>query len=179
MGAEICICCKTNNSISTKVFTLPDKQYTKTISISNSQEQISKYSTYNGSTIGKNKTLKFDKSTFVRMKSKNLFDEYELKEKLGEEAFGFVYKIEQKKTQFLRAVKAIKRKHVDSNFINEIKILKTVDHPNIIKLFDCYYDNNYYYMIEEYCSGGDLFDYIQQQVSFSEKKAAIIFNQLI
>ena len=179
MGAEICICCKTNNSISTKVFTLPDKQYTKTISISNSQEQISKYSTYNGSTIGKNKTLKFDKSTFVRMKSKNLFDEYELKEKLGEGAFGFVYKIEQKKTQFLRAVKAIKRKHVDSNFINEIKILKTVDHPNIIKLFDCYYDNNYYYMIEEYCSGGDLFDYLHRQKYFSEKKASIILKQLL
>ena len=179
MGSEICICCKTNNSISTKVFTLPDKQYTKTISISNSQEQISKYSTYNGSTIGKNKTLKFDKSTFVRMKSKNLFDEYELKEKLGEGAFGFVYKIEQKKTQFLRAVKAIKRKHVDSNFINEIKILKTVDHPNIIKLFDCYYDNNYYYMIEEYCSGGDLFDYLHRQKYFSEKKASIILKQLL
>ena len=58
MGAEICICCKTNNSISTKVFTLPDKQYTKTISISNSQEQISKYSTYQGSTIEKNKNFK-------------------------------------------------------------------------------------------------------------------------
>ena len=34
-------------------------------------------------------------------------------------------------------------------------------------------------MVEEYCSGGDLFDYIQKQRSFSERKAAIIFKQLI
>jgi serine/threonine protein kinase len=179
MGAD-CFYCKTNNVVVTKVFTLPDKEYSKTISISNSRlGQISHYSTYHASTVGKNKSIKFDKSTFVRMKSKSLFDEYELKEKLGEGAFGFVYKIEQKKTQFLRAVKAIKRKHVDANFINEIKILKTVDHPNIIQLFDCYYDSNYYYMIEEYCSGGDLYDYIHRQKCFSERKTSIILKQIL
>ena len=71
--------------------------------------------------------------------------EYEIKEKLGEGAYGCVYKVQHKTTQFLRAVKAIKRKHVDSTvFSNEIAVLKTVDHPNIIKLFDCYYDNNYF-----------------------------------
>jgi calcium-dependent protein kinase len=128
----------------------------------------------------KNPSLKFDKSNFIRMKTKSLFDEYEIKEKLGEGAYGAVYKVQQRTTLFLRAVKAIKRKHVDStSFSNEIAVLKTLDHPNIIKLFDCYYDNNYYYMVEEYCSGGDLFDYIQKQKSFSERKAAIIFKQLI
>ncbi len=180
MGSEICFYCKKNTVVQTKVFTLPDKEYSKTISISHSHMgEISLFSTYNASTLKKNKTLKFDKSTFIKMKSKNLFEEYELKEKLGEGSFGYVYKIEQKKTQFLRAVKAIKRKHVDCNFINEIKILKTVDHPNIIQLFDCYYDTNYYYIIEEYCSGGDLFDYLHTQKYFSEKKASIILKQLL
>ena len=125
-------------------------------------------------------SLRIDKSNFIIMKSKSLFDEYEIKEKLGEGAYGCVYKVTQKSTNFLRAVKAIERKHIDSNsFSNEIAILKTVDHPNIIKLFDCYYDNNYYYMVEEYCSGGDLFDYIQKVKNFSEKIAATIFNQLL
>ena len=114
------------------------------------------------------------------MKTKSLFDEYEIKEKLGEGAYGCVYKVTQKSTNFLRAVKAIQRKHIDSNsFSNEIAVLKTVDHPNIIKLFDCYYDNNFYYMVEEYCSGGDLFDYIQKMKNFSEKIAATIFNQFL
>ena len=100
--------------------------------------------------IQQNPSLKFDKSNFIRMKTKSLFDEYEIKEKLGEGAYGAVYKVQQRTTLFLRAVKAIKRKHVDStSFSNEIAVLKTVDYPNIIKLFDCYYDNNYYYMVEE------------------------------
>ena len=130
--------------------------------------------------LNKKPSLKFDKSNFIRMKSKSLFDEYEIKEKLGEGAYGAVYKVQQRTTNFLRAVKAIKRKHVDStSFSNEISVLRTIDYPNIIKLFDCYYDNNYYYMVEEYCSGGDLFDYIQKQKSFSERKAGIIFKQLI
>ena len=44
------------------------------------------------------------------MKADNFFDEYELKEKLGEGAYGSVYKVQQKFTNYLRAVKAIKKK---------------------------------------------------------------------
>ena len=135
-----------------------------------------------GSIITKEKKINFkiDKSDFVRMKDRCLFDEYDLIKKLGEGAYGCVYKIQQKTTNYLRAVKALKRKHVDeAEFTNEISLLKTLDHPNIIKLFDCYYDNRYYYMVEEYCSGGDLFDYIQKEKFFTEKKASIIFNQLL
>jgi calcium-dependent protein kinase len=58
--------------------------------------------------------------------------------------------------------------------VNEIEVLKTLDHPNIIKLFDCYYDRNFYYMVEEYCSG-----YIQREKCFTERKASIIFKQLL
>ena len=130
--------------------------------------------------LSKKKTFNFDRSNFIHMKTKSLFDEYEIKEKLGEGAYGCVYKVQHKTTGFLRAVKAIKRKHVDSTaFGNEIGILKTVDHPNIIRLYDCYYDNNYYYMVEEYCSAGDLYDYIRKQKFFSEKKAANIMFQLL
>ena len=114
------------------------------------------------------------------MKEDNIFDEYELKEKLGEGAYGSVYKVQQKYTNYLRAVKAIKKKYVDSTeFYNEIEVLKALDHPNIIKLFDCYQDKSYYYMVEEYCSGGDLFDYIQKEKHFTERKAGTIFNQLL
>jgi len=114
------------------------------------------------------------------MKNRNLFDEYDMCEKLGEGAFGCVYKLCHKKTNFIRAVKAIKKKHIDGNALNnEISVLKNLDHPNVIKLFECFYDSNFYYMIEEYCSGGDLYDYIKRQNSFSEKKAACIIYQLL
>ena len=126
------------------------------------------------------KRIHFDKSNFIRMKEDNIFDEYDLKNKLGEGAYGCVYKVQQKTTNFLRAVKAIKKKHVDiDEFNNELEVLKALDHPNIIKLFDCYQDKRYYYMVEEYCAGGDLFDYIQKEKFFTELKAGTIFNQLL
>ena len=128
----------------------------------------------------KKEIIHFDKRDFVRMKKVNIFDEYEIKEKLGEGAYGCVYKVQQKVTKFLRAVKAIKKENVDyDEFSNEMELLRALDHPNIIKLFDCYQDRRYYYMVEEYCSGGDLFDYIQKEKFFTEKKAGTIFNQLL
>ena len=61
-------------------------------------------------TFKKRKTFKFDKKDFVRMKSHTFFEEYEIKERLGEGAYGSVYKVLQITTGFLRAVKAIKKK---------------------------------------------------------------------
>ena len=140
----------------------------------------SKIGTGNNFSSKKKEQIHFDKRDFIRMKEDNIFDEYELKDKLGEGAYGCVYKVQQKTTNFLRAVKAIKKKNVDYNeFNNEIEVLKAIDHPNIIKLFDCYQDKRYYYMVEEYCSGGDLFDYIQKEKFFTEYKAGSIFNQLL
>ena len=181
MGVKNCFYCK-NSIITTNQIKITTEKNNNNLNLSNEPINLSNSLTRaQNSIIGKkNISLKFDKSNFIRMKTKSLFDEYEIKEKLGEGAYGAVYKVQQRTTLFLRAVKAIKRKHVDStSFSNEIAVLKTLDHPNIIKLFDCYYDNNYYYMVEEYCSGGDLFDYMQKQKSFSERKAGIIFKQLI
>ncbi len=181
MGVD-CNYCKGNNEVPGTVVNVNSDNNIKSPNATSflSNTQTIPQNTSSIKKINKKPSLKFDKSNFIRMKSKSLFDEYEIKDKLGEGAYGAVYKVQQRTTNFLRAVKAIKRKHVDStSFSNEIAVLRTIDYPNIIKLFDCYYDNNYYYMVEEYCSGGDLFDYIQDQVSFSERKAAIIFKQLI
>ena len=95
-----------------------------------------------------------------------------IKEKLGEGAYGSVYNIQLNYTNYLRAVKAIKKKHVDSTeFYNELEVLKELNYPNIIKLFDYCQGKSYYYMVEEYYSGGDLFDYIEKEEFFSRKKS--------
>ena len=177
MGVVTCCNCKSNHNNCGQVIidNLPEQNLyiyangkTKTSADLNSTDK-------------KNQNMvRFDKANFVRMKEDNIFDEYELKEKLGEGAYGSVYKVQQKFTNYLRAVKAIKKKLVDSSeFFNEIEVLKALDHPNIIKLFDCYQDKSYYYMVEEYCSGGDLFDYIQEEKFFTERKAGTIFYQLL
>jgi len=40
--------------------------------------------------------------------------------------------------------------------LREIQILKTLDHPNIIKFYEVFNDNWFFYILQEFCSGGDL-----------------------
>ena len=39
---------------------------------------------------------------------------------------------------------------------NEIDILKQVDHPNIVKLFDIYEDDKYFFLVMELMMGGEV-----------------------
>ena len=39
--------------------------------------------------------------------------------------------------------------------------MKNLDHPNIIRLYEVYEDQKYYYMVLENCKGGELFDRIR------------------
>ena len=53
-----------------------------------------------------------------------------------------------------------------------MNILKNLDHPNIVKLYELYQDTNSYYLVTEYLAGGELFDRIKKMSYFSERKAA-------
>ena len=53
-----------------------------------------------------------------------------------------------------------------------MNILKNLDHPHIVKLYELYQDAQNYYLITEYLSGGELFERIKAMTVFNEKKAA-------
>ena len=42
--------------------------------------------------------------------------------------------------------------------MDEVDLLKKVDHPNIVEYFETYDDKNYLYLVMELCTGGELFD---------------------
>lgn len=46
---------------------------------------------------------------------------------------------------------------------DEVRILTTLDHPNIVKYYQTYEDTKYMYLVMEYCPGGELFDKISSQ----------------
>ncbi len=68
-------------------------------------------------------------------------------------------------------------------FNEEVKILKKIDHPNVIRLHEVYEDKNDIYLIMEECNGGSLFERIFNNYSLrkfiSEKNIARIFKQII
>ena len=61
----------------------------------------------------------------------------------------------------------------------EINILKSLDHPNIIKVYEFYSSAKYIYIINELCTGGELFDKIVEVKYFSESAACNIMRQLL
>lgn len=134
----------------------------------------------NNSKNSSSKNIKFDKSNFINTKFKNLFEDYNVLERLGQGGFGSVYKIINKKNKNIRACKLIKKQTEDDlSFFNEFKILKTIDHPNIIKLYELYSDSKFYYLVEELCEGGDLYSYIKNKKNFTEHYAAYIIYQIL
>jgi len=50
--------------------------------------------------------------------------------------------------------------------------LQTLDHPNIIKLYEYFEDKNNVYLVTEMCKGGELFEKIVEKEFFEEDQAA-------
>jgi len=60
----------------------------------------------------------------------------------------------------------------------EVEILRSVDHPNIIKLFEVFEDHHHIRMVMELVTGGELFDRIVDRGHYCEKDAALAMQQL-
>lgn len=95
-------------------------------------------------------------------------------------AFGEVRKCSNRKTGAIRAVKIIRKESLDAKekvrFFEEIEILRQLDHPNIVRLYEVFQDEKRYYLVTELCTGGELFDEITNRSSFSEQEAALIIK---
>ena len=109
-----------------------------------------------------------------------LADVYKIEGRLGEGGYGQVYLVRHKKMDLLRAMKVIpvNSQYEEGKTDEEIELLKQLDHPNIVKLFEYFSDNDRYYLITEYCKGGDLFELIKKKKKFSEFCAAYIMYQI-
>ncbi|OHS96117.1 hypothetical protein TRFO_37726 [Tritrichomonas foetus] len=74
----------------------------------------------------------------------------------------------------------LKNKNVtEEMFREEVKIQRLLKHPGIVQVIDDYEDDDNFYLILEYCSGGDLLRRIIKNGKFAEKEARIIFKQIL
>ena len=119
----------------------------------------------------------------LAVQNKSLFDKYEVKQKIGKGKFGLVKCGINKETNKQVAIKIMAKKNMDKSDLElakvEIDILKISQHPNIIKLYDIYENENYIYIIMEYCSGGDLLSYFEYyEYQLKETKVCEIIHKL-
>ena len=61
----------------------------------------------------------------------------------------------------------------------ELEIMASVDHPNLIRLYETYEDELYLHLVIELCTGGDVCERIIERGSFDEDQAKIIMKQLL
>ena len=102
---------------------------------------------------------------------------------LGHGSFGHVFKVVHKITGNIRSIKVIPKNNIKTGFtkdeiIQEINILKSLDHPHIIKMFEFYVDENNYYLVNEFCSEGDLNEKMHKMKFVSEYIAKLLMFQI-
>jgi len=122
-------------------------------------------------------------SDFVGKTQGKLRDYYRIGKILGTGAFGEVRMCVHRESSAQRAVKVLRKSHMDEDekrmLFNEINILKEIDHPNIVKMYEFFEDEKRYYLVTEICKGGELFDEILQRGKFSERDGAVLMKQVL
>ena len=92
-------------------------------------------------------------------------------------------KLKLKSNGEFRACKTFLKSWYDTNKLNtirnEIKLLKIMDHPNIVKVYEYYEDKERFNIVMEYWKGGELFEHITKSGVFDEEMASSIMSQIL
>ncbi|KAI9252134.1 kinase-like domain-containing protein [Sporodiniella umbellata] len=109
-------------------------------------------------------------------------EEYKVTAKLGDGAFSKVYGATKLDTNEKVAIKVVIKSeinnHQKSSVLKEAKIMKTIDHPAIIKLLDFKETKEHLFLILELCEGGELFHQIVRLTYLSEDLARHCIRQV-
>ena len=106
---------------------------------------------------------------------------YKILNNLGHGSYGDVFLAMNIYTKEKFAIKKIYKTNEDllsdGILIDEIEILKNLSHPDIVKIIEFYGTQEAYYIVNEYCSGGELYD---KAIGYlSETQVSVIFKQIL
>jgi calcium-dependent protein kinase len=126
---------------------------------------------------------KSHRGSIYAINNENIVLAYNFEEHLGTGYYGTV-KIgtPTSDTKKRYAIKSINKSKLNQEQVNqlsrEIEILTTVDHPNIIKYYETFNDVNYFHIVMEYCTGGELLERIISKRFFSEYETAEVIYKV-
>jgi len=126
-------------------------------------------------------------SCLVKDGYSDIFDDYDIfyPTIIGTGNYGCVRECLRRSTGQKYAVKTIEKSKVTrrDHIQREIQLLRSIDHPGIMKMVDCYEDDDYVHIVTEMYTGGELFDKIVNNTTDSgclpEDQAAKIIKSLL
>ena len=175
-------CCKANSHSNQnlldniKLTNRQKKLFEKRISkIKNNSTKNTLYTFQN-----KNSNISINNSLFINELNFSPEKKYKILSNIGQGSYGDVFLAMNIYTKEKVAIKKI-YKSIDAiselEILNEIEILKKLNHPDIIKVLEFYKTDKAYYIVSEYCSGGELFQ--KAETYLSETQIAVIFKQIL
>lgn len=123
------------------------------------------------------------RSQHYPLNSDNLLGRYRLIKTIGKGNFAKV-----KLAKHIPTMKEVAIKIIDKTALNpsslkklfrEVTIMKMLDHPNIVKLYEVIDSPRTLYLVMEYASGGEVFDYLVAHGRMREKEARAKFRQIV
>jgi len=115
--------------------------------------------------------------------SEPIDNHYEMGKEIGRGGFSVVVEGTHKKTGEKFAIKCIKKTMVEGEDIKllrrEVQIMKKVNHPNVLKLYEVFEDEEEFFLVMELVTGKELFDKIVERGQYSETDASKIVRQIV
>lgn len=117
-------------------------------------------------------------------KKKINFSSFEIISKIGEGAFGKVYKVKLIETGEIYAMKSISKEYLAKTkqtkyATGECNILRNLEYPFLIKMHYTIQTPSYIHIILDLCEGGCLLDHIEDRHMFEESEAKFYIAELI
>ena len=109
---------------------------------------------------------------------------YQFIKTIGKGTFGKVYLAIHLPTREYVSIKILEKSCINDKedldrLQKEIKYLKIFNHPNIIQIYEVIENPKNYYIVMEYVSGGELYNYIVDNDKLTEKESSFFFTQII
>ena len=117
----------------------------------------------------------------VDIKTSSIYDFYDVLEEIGTGDFGVVHRVREKKTGKIYAAKFIPVSHPFEKSIikKEIDIMNQLHHQKLIRLHDAFEEDDEMILVNEFMSGGELFERITQEgYNFTEAEVIYFMRQI-